>query len=88
MVARSVGRFVQTFCNSYFCGGLDAYMKTGAAAPTRVIAGEGDEMRTSPVLTPYAAATSRRPVPSPSSDYPDDRSRREDDGGYGEAGTD
>jgi hypothetical protein len=39
-------------CNSYFCGGLDAYMKTGAAVPTRVIAGEGDQMRTSPVLTP------------------------------------
>ena len=39
-------------CNSYFCGGLGAYMKTGAVAPTRVIAGEGDKMRTSPVLTP------------------------------------
>jgi hypothetical protein len=39
-------------CNSYFCGGLGAYMKTRAAVPTRVIAGEGDEMRTSPVLLP------------------------------------
>jgi hypothetical protein len=39
-------------CNSYFCGGLDAYMKTRAAVPIRVIAGEGDKMRTSPVLTP------------------------------------
>jgi hypothetical protein len=39
-------------CNSYYCGGLGAYMKTGAAAPTRVIAGEGAKMRTSPVLTP------------------------------------
>jgi hypothetical protein len=39
-------------CNTYYCGGLGAYMKTGAAVPTRVIAGEGDKMRTSPVLTP------------------------------------
>jgi hypothetical protein len=39
-------------CNSYFCGGLGAYMKTRAAVPTRIIAGEGDEMRTSPVLVP------------------------------------
>jgi hypothetical protein len=39
-------------CNSYFCGGLDAYMKTGAETPIRIIAGEGDQMRTSPVLTP------------------------------------
>ena len=39
-------------CNSYYCGGLGAYMKTGAAAPTRVIAGERDKMRTSPVLMP------------------------------------
>jgi hypothetical protein len=39
-------------CNSYFCGGLGAYMKTRATVPTRVIAGEGDEMRTSPVLVP------------------------------------
>jgi hypothetical protein len=33
-------------CNNYFCGGLGAYMKARAAIPTRVIAGEGDEMRT------------------------------------------
>jgi hypothetical protein len=39
-------------CDSYFCGSLGAYMKTGAIAPIRVIAGEGDKMRTSPVLTP------------------------------------
>jgi hypothetical protein len=39
-------------CNSYFCGGLSAYLKTDAPAPTMVIAGEGEEMRTSPVLTP------------------------------------
>jgi hypothetical protein len=39
-------------CNTYFCGGLGAYMKTGAAVPTRIIAGEGDKMRTSPVLMP------------------------------------
>ena len=39
-------------CNTYFCGGLGAYMKTRAAVPTRVIAGEGNMMRTSPVLVP------------------------------------
>jgi hypothetical protein len=39
-------------CNSYFCGGLGAYMTTSASVPTRIIAGEGDKMRTSPVLTP------------------------------------
>jgi hypothetical protein len=39
-------------CNSYYCGGLGAYMKTRAAVPVKVIAGEGDKMRTSPVLTP------------------------------------
>jgi hypothetical protein len=39
-------------CNSYYCGGLGTYMKTGAAVPVKVIAGEGDKMRTSPVLTP------------------------------------
>jgi hypothetical protein len=39
-------------CNSYYCGGLGSYMKTGASVPTMVIAGEGDQMRTSPVLTP------------------------------------
>jgi hypothetical protein len=39
-------------CNSYYCGGLGAYMKTSAAVPTTVVAGEGDKMRTSPVLTP------------------------------------
>jgi hypothetical protein len=39
-------------CNTYFCGGLGAYMKTRAAVPTRIIAGEGGNMRTSPVLVP------------------------------------
>jgi hypothetical protein len=39
-------------CNAYFCGGLGAYMKTRAAGPTRVIAGESERMRTSPVLVP------------------------------------
>ncbi len=39
-------------CNNYYCGGLGAYMKIGAAAATRVIAGEGGNMRTSPVLVP------------------------------------
>jgi hypothetical protein len=39
-------------CNSYYCGGLGAYMKTSSAVPVKVIAGEGDKMRTSPVLTP------------------------------------
>ena len=39
-------------CNSYFCGGLGAYMKTRAAVPTKIIAGEGGKMRTSPVLSP------------------------------------
>lgn len=39
-------------CNSYYCGGLGAYMKTSAAVPTKVFAGEGDKMWTSPVLTP------------------------------------
>ena len=39
-------------CNSYYCGGLGSYMKTRAATPTKVIAGKGDKMRTSPVLTP------------------------------------
>ena len=39
-------------CNSYYCGGLGAYMKTSTSDPTRVIAGEGNKMRTSPVLVP------------------------------------
>jgi len=40
-------------CNSYFCGGLQGYLTSGdARAPVIVIAGEGDEMRTSPVLIP------------------------------------
>jgi hypothetical protein len=40
-------------CNSYFCGGLHDYMASGGpATPVTVIAGEGDKLRTSPVLTP------------------------------------
>jgi len=39
-------------CNVYYCGGLSAYMKLGATTPTRVIAGEADSIRTSPVLVP------------------------------------
>jgi hypothetical protein len=40
-------------CNTYYCGGLGAFMKSDAAPmPTLVIAGEGDKMRTSPVLVP------------------------------------
>ena len=40
-------------CNSYFCAGLEAYV-TGGDTDTQVvvIAGEGDKMRTSPVLIP------------------------------------
>ena len=40
-------------CNSYYCGGLGAYMKAGGGPiPTKVFAGEGEKMRTSPVLLP------------------------------------
>lgn len=40
-------------CNSYFCGGLSAFLKSaGPAAPAVVIAGERDNLRTSPVLVP------------------------------------
>ncbi len=42
-------------CNSYFCAGLASYMTGGdATAPAVVIAGEGANMRTSPVLVPPA----------------------------------
>jgi hypothetical protein len=40
------------FCNTYYCGGLGTYMKTGAPVPIKVFAGEGDKMRTSQVLAP------------------------------------
>jgi hypothetical protein len=44
-------------CNGYFCGGLRAYLDSGAPPePTVVIAGETEKMRVSPVLSP---ATSR-----------------------------
>ncbi|WP_158929532.1 hypothetical protein [Acidisphaera sp. S103] len=40
-------------CNSYFCGGLQNYLAGGdVATPAVVIAGEGDKMRRSPILTP------------------------------------
>ncbi len=40
-------------CNSYFCGGLKAYIDSGAAPePTVVIAGDTEKMRLSPVLIP------------------------------------
>ena len=40
-------------CNTYYCGGLGAHLKSrDAPMPTVVIAGEGDKMRTSPVLVP------------------------------------
>jgi hypothetical protein len=38
-------------CNSYFCNGLGNHLKNGSATtPVVVIAGEGGDMRTSPVL--------------------------------------
>ena len=40
-------------CNSYFCGGLGTFLKSrDPETPTVIIAGEGEEMRTSPVLMP------------------------------------
>jgi len=40
-------------CNSYFCGGLRAYIDSGAVPePTIVIAGDTEKMRVSPVLIP------------------------------------
>jgi hypothetical protein len=40
-------------CNSYFCAGLEAFMSSGDLdTPVVVIAGEGADMRTSPVLKP------------------------------------
>jgi len=40
-------------CNTYYCGGLGAFMKSrDAPMPTVIIAGEGNKMRTSPVLVP------------------------------------
>jgi hypothetical protein len=47
-------------CNSYFCGGLSAYIKSGAAPePTVVIAGDAEKMRVSPVLMPATQKTAR-----------------------------
>jgi len=40
-------------CNSYFCGGLRAYIDSGVPPePTIVMAGDAEKMRVSPVLTP------------------------------------
>jgi hypothetical protein len=40
-------------CNTYFCGGLRAYIKSDAVPePTVVIAGDSEKMRVSPVLVP------------------------------------
>jgi hypothetical protein len=40
-------------CNTYFCGGLHSYLKDGdKEAPAVIIAGEGDDMRSTPVLLP------------------------------------
>jgi hypothetical protein len=40
-------------CNTYFCNGLSAYMKGQTdPEPTVILAGEGDEMRSSSVLLP------------------------------------
>ena len=40
-------------CNSYLCSGLQDYMTGGdAVTPTMIIAGVGDQMRTSPILMP------------------------------------
>jgi Fe-S-cluster containining protein len=40
-------------CNTYFCGGLQNYLTSSeAATATVVISGEGDKMRTSPVIMP------------------------------------
>jgi hypothetical protein len=41
-------------CNTYFCGGLSAYMRGKAdPEPTVVLAGEGEKMRSSAVLIPH-----------------------------------
>jgi hypothetical protein len=43
--------------NAYFCGGLRAYRRGRAdPEPTVVLAGEGDKMRSSPVLMPSQRA--------------------------------
>ena len=40
-------------CNNYFCGGLGSFVTRGEPAePVVVIAGEGEQMRKSPVLRP------------------------------------
>jgi len=40
-------------CNSYFCGGLQDYLTADEVViPTMIIAGVGDQMRTSPIIMP------------------------------------
>ena len=40
-------------CNSYFCGGLQGYLtRDEVVIPTMIIAGVGDQMRTSPIIMP------------------------------------
>jgi hypothetical protein len=50
----TLDRFLRSdVCNSYFCGGLQVYLKGGdIVTPTLIIAGVGDKMRTSPILMP------------------------------------
>jgi hypothetical protein len=46
-------------CNSYFCGGLAAFLSDGdPAAPRVILAGEGNAMRTSAVLAPRSGRQS------------------------------
>jgi hypothetical protein len=59
-------------CNSYFCGGLQGYL-TGdeLVTPTMIIAGVGDQMRTSPILSrkiPRRAALNLNDVAPPKLD--------------------
>jgi len=40
-------------CNNYFCGGLGAFVaKGGTSEPVVVMAGDGSDIRTSPVIRP------------------------------------
>jgi hypothetical protein len=50
-VARCPGLSGQMFCNSYFCRGLEDYIQSNdPTEPVLIIAGEGEGIRTSPVL--------------------------------------
>jgi hypothetical protein len=50
----TLDRFMRSdVCNNYFCAGLQVYMTGGdTVTPTQIIAGVGEEMRTSPILMP------------------------------------